>query len=87
MRQFCCPSGGIGRRTGLKILRVLKPVPVQVRPWAPSYLLKNGESNESYNGGLAQLVRASALQAGGHRFESCILHHCRLGATGSASDL
>ncbi len=30
-----CPSGGIGRRTGLKILRVLKPVPVQVRPWAP----------------------------------------------------
>lgn len=30
-----CPSGGIGRRTGLKILRVLKLVPVQVRPWAP----------------------------------------------------
>ena len=31
-----CPSGGIGRRTGLKILRVLKLVPVQVRPWAPN---------------------------------------------------
>ena len=27
------------------------------------------------NGGLAQLVRAPALQAGGHRFESYILHH------------
>ena len=30
-----CPSGGIGRRTGLKILRDLTLVPVQVRPWAP----------------------------------------------------
>ena len=26
-------------------------------------------------GRLAQLVRASALQAGGHKFESCIVHH------------
>ena len=26
-------------------------------------------------GSLAQLVRASALQAGGHRFESCSFHH------------
>ena len=26
-------------------------------------------------GRLAQLVRASALQAGGHKFESCIAHH------------
>ena len=26
------------------------------------------------NGGLAQLARAPALQAGGHRFESDILH-------------
>ena len=26
-------------------------------------------------GRLAQLVRASALQAGGHNFESCIAHH------------
>ena len=26
-------------------------------------------------GFLAQLVRAPALQAGGHRFESCIAHH------------
>ena len=30
-----CPSGGTGRRTGLKILRDLTLVPVQVRPWAP----------------------------------------------------
>ena len=61
---WCCPSGGTGRRTGLKILRVLKLVPVQVRPWAPFLF-----------GRLAQLVRAPALQAGGHRFESCIAHH------------
>ena len=27
------------------------------------------------NAGLAQLVRAPALQAGGHRFESYVLHH------------
>ena len=36
----CCPSGGTGRRTGLKILRDLTLVPVQVRPWAP---FKNNE--------------------------------------------
>ena len=34
-RHGCCPSGGTGRRTGLKILRDLTLVPVQVRPWAP----------------------------------------------------
>ena len=28
-----------------------------------------------YSGGLAQLARAPALQAGGQRFESVILHH------------
>ena len=27
-----CRGGGIGRRTGLKILRAARPVPVQVRP-------------------------------------------------------
>ena len=31
--------------------------------------------NEKY-GGLAQLARALALQAGGQRFESVILHYC-----------
>ena len=30
-----------------------------------------------YLGGLAQLARAPALQAGGQRFESVILHHDR----------
>lgn len=35
MKDGACPSGGIGRRTGLKILRDLTLVPVQVRPWAP----------------------------------------------------
>jgi hypothetical protein len=30
----------------------------------------------SCDGGLAQLARAPALQAGGHRFDSDILHKC-----------
>ncbi len=40
-------------------------------------------------GRLAQLVRAPALQAGGHRFESYIAHHlfCRNSSTGRATDL
>ena len=29
---------------------------------------------QCYSGGLAQLARAPALQAGGHRFDSDILH-------------
>lgn len=32
----------------------------------------------SLNGGLAQLARAPALHAGGHRFESDILHQVRM---------
>ena len=36
--------------------------------------------NEKY-GGLAQLARAPALQAGGQRFESVILHESLLGKT------
>ncbi len=31
------------------------------------------------NGGLAQLARAPALHAGGHRFDSDILHQAMLG--------
>ena len=38
---YCCPSGGIGRRTGLKILRESTLVPVQVRPQAPSKITDN----------------------------------------------
>jgi hypothetical protein len=43
--------------------------------------LTNAFENDIFNyvqwftGGLAQLVRAPALQAGGHRFESYIPHH------------
>ena len=33
-----------------------------------------GTTNSLKNGGLAQLARAPALQAGGQRFESVILH-------------
>ena len=36
-KKDMCLSGGIGRRTGLKILRDLTLVSVQVRPQAPSY--------------------------------------------------
>ena len=32
-------------------------------------------TNEVKYGGIAQLARAPALQAGGHRFESDYLHH------------
>ena len=32
---------------------------------------------ESIDGGIAQLARAPALQAGGQRFESVYLHQCR----------
>ena len=31
IRHIMCPSGGTGRRTGLKILRELNPVPVRFR--------------------------------------------------------
>ena len=34
---FECRGGGIGRRKGLKILRVILPVPVRVRPSAPAF--------------------------------------------------
>ena len=44
---------------------------------------------DSNDGRLAQLVRAPALQAGGHRFESYIAHHwlCRNSSIGRATDL
>ena len=39
-------------------------------------------------GRLAQLVRASALQAGGREFESLVAHHiCRNSSIGRATDL
>ena len=41
------------------------------------------------NARLAQLVRASALQAGGQEFESLISHHCvaEIAQSGRATDL
>ena len=35
---------------------------------------RRGVSSRPRSGGLAQLARAPALQAGGHRFDSDILH-------------
>ena len=36
---YFSPPGGIGRRTGLKILRIAKSVPVQVRGRAPHFMI------------------------------------------------
>ena len=44
---------------GRSLVRIRSPLPQWSNP----------------QGSLAQLVRASALQAGGHRFESCSFHH------------
>ena len=35
-----------------------------------------------YFGGIAQLARAPALQAGGHRFDSVYLHQVKIGLKG-----
>ena len=40
--QLKCRCGGTGRRTGLKILRDLNPVPVRFRPSAPIQVEKLG---------------------------------------------
>ena len=50
-----CRGGGIGRRTGLKILRAERSVPVQIRP---SVRVQWKASCYRYSGRLAQLVRA-----------------------------
>ena len=42
-----------------------------------SFLIVNYSSFTQKTGGLAQLARAPALQAGGQRFESVILHKFR----------
>ena len=39
------------------------------------YLRKDASATGEPRGGLAQLARASALQAEGQRFDSVILHH------------
>ena len=45
-------------------------VVAQVRP-----VIKYTTPKAKQQGRIAQLVRAPALQAGGHRFESCFAHH------------
>ena len=42
--------------------------------WRSAVQVCLGLPSEKTNGGLAQLARAPALQAGGQRFESVILH-------------
>ena len=39
---------------------------------------RGGDDRLSRSGGLAQLARASALQAEGHRFDSDILHESKV---------
>jgi hypothetical protein len=57
-----CRGGGIGRHTGLKILRVVISVPVQVRSSAPYVPL-------------AQLDRAFDYESKGREFESLRARH------------
>jgi hypothetical protein len=45
----------------------------------PDEAIGQASAAESAVGGLAQLARAPALQAGGHRFESDILHQDKVG--------
>ena len=66
-----CLSGGIGRRTGLKILRELNHVPVQVRPEAPFFWRSTQEAEgiglENRQGG--KLPRG---------FKSLLLRHLKI---------
>ena len=66
----CCLSGGIGRRTGLKILRDLTLVSVQVRPQAPNIFLEEYPSLVEGTGLENQEV-AKVAQG----FESLFLRH------------
>jgi hypothetical protein len=51
---------------------------MEISPAGLEHPGKSGGSSAkllNYNGGLAQLARAPALHAGGHRFDSDILHY------------
>ena len=69
-----CPGGETGRRTGLKILRALKPVPVRLRPWAPFM-----------DALVAQLDRAFDYGSKGCGFDSCPARHLNKRKTGSST--
>ena len=42
--------------------------------WIEIFIIRNSRIHDQTLGGLAQLARAPALQAGGQRFDSVILH-------------
>ena len=65
----CCLSGGIGRRTGLKILRDLTLVSVQVRPQAPYMLEEYPSPVEGIGLENREVVKAA------QGFESLFLRH------------
>ena len=47
-------------------------------PWSCLAALAVELQTPDFIGGLAQLARALALQAKGHRFDSDILHNCKM---------
>ena len=67
-----CRRGGTGRRTGLKILRDLPPVPVRFR--SPALIVGTISALFFENVGLAQLDRAFGYGPKGRGFESSIPH-------------
>ena len=66
---YLCLSGGIGRRTGLKILRDLTLVSVQVRPQAPYMLEEYPSPVEGIGLENREVVKAA------QGFESLFLRH------------
>ncbi len=87
-----CRGGGIGRRTGLKILRQVTIVPVRVRPSAPlapvaqlDRAFDYGSRGQGFDSSrarqlreVAQLGRALGLGPRGRRFESCLPDHKKI---------
>ena len=61
-KEFCVKDNKI---VGLKVERTKADTDF----WKKTLL------KQTYDGGIAQLARAPALQAGGQRFESVYLHH------------
>ena len=86
-----CLSGGIGRRTGLKILRESTLVPVQVRPQAPNefnllfYIIGFVEKYPSLVEGTGLENREVVQAAQG--FESLLLRHLHRGMEQFGSSL